>query len=214
MAAGSKVIILLDSSASFSAGFYTENHAFCKAMRPIWPFLKDNVGCPEALINPDEKDMTLIASFLSTSLLLIASNQPHNFTLEDLLKFKCDKGNEKACTELQQIQEDKEDARFLGERVAAFSGELEKRNLMLDEKRPDLAAAYPLVMKDYILGLNSAGKTEELVSQAQLQECARHYHNHWINKKLWWPNDDGKPNWEDIYVFIVDHYYGYCLRKY
>ena len=36
----------------------------------------------------------------------------------------------------------------------------------------------------------------------------------WINKKLWYPAlENGQPDWPSIYVFIVDHYYGYCLRS-
>ena len=114
---------------------------------------------------------------------------------------------------MNEIQGDRQEADRIQLRVAAFSKELEQKHLMLDEKRPDLKAAYPLVMEDYFLALHEAGSTETIVSQPHLQQCATHYHEYWINKKLWWPNEDGKPNWEDIYVFIVDHYYGFCVKQ-
>ena len=152
-------------------------------------------------------------SLLVSGLLIVAANQPHEHTLEDLLKFKCDKGNQQACQQLQEIDAGKEEAERLQQRVTVFSKVLAERNLMLDEKRPDLRAAYPLVMGDYINALHESGSDEVLVSTARLQQCATHYHEFWINKKLWWPNDDGKPDWEDIYVFIVDHYYGFCVKQ-
>ncbi|MCG8323980.1 MAG: hypothetical protein MI673_00565 [Thiotrichales bacterium] len=146
-------------------------------------------------------------------LVVLAANQPHEHSFEDLLQYKCDKGNREACQRLQQIRNEKEEADRIQKRVAAFSAELESKQLMLDEKRPDLKAAYPLVMGDYIHAVRDSGSSEELVSLPRLQQCATHYHEHWINKKLWWPNDDGKPDWADIYVFIVDHYYGFCVKQ-
>ena len=154
----------------------------------------------------------MIAGILLSGLLMVAVAEPTHVTLEDLLTFKCENGNTKACEEVKQIQKQKELTKVLDDRVAVFSEILENQNLMLDEKRPNLEAAYPLVMSDYFQGLHHAGKLESLVSEAKLAECAGHYHNHWINKKLWWPSNEGKPDWESIYVFIVDHYYGFCLK--
>lgn len=152
-------------------------------------------------------------TFLLSSLFLLAADQPHQYTLEDLLKFKCGKGNQEACQRLENIAHDREDAERLQQRVLVYGKELEQMNLMLDEKRPDLRAAYPLVMRDYFSALHESGSTEELVAQPKLQQCANHYHEYWLNKKLWWPNEDGKPDWEDIYVFIVDHYFGFCIKQ-
>lgn len=146
------------------------------------------------------------------SMFLVIATQTQNFTLEDLLGFKCDKGNQQACDELVQIAKQKKQIEFLDSRVESFSQTLENKQLMLDDKRPNLEAAYPLVMTDYFVGLHHTGKLESIVSESRLAECAGHYHNFWINKKLWWPNDAGKPDWESIYVFIVDHYFGFCLK--
>jgi len=147
------------------------------------------------------------------SLLILVGNQPHEHTLEDLLKYKCNYGNQEACQRLKDIEHDKEDAERLQQRVFDFGKELEQMDLMLDEKRPDLRAAYPLVMGDYFAALHESGSTEEILSPPKLQQCASHYHEYWLNKKLWWPNEDGQPDWEDIYVFIVDHYYGFCIKQ-
>lgn len=158
--------------------------------------------------------MNLTKFFLQLILLLpfavMAETKHHS--LEDLLNYKCNNNNQNACEQLKQLQADKEQAALLDERVKKFSHTLEDKQLMLDTKRPNLEAAYPIVMEDYFQGLHHAGKLESLISATKLAECAGHYHNHWINKKLWWPNDEGKPDWESIYVFIVDHYYGFCLK--
>ena len=151
---------------------------------------------------------------LLLSTLLVSAKEPHTFSHEDLIRYKCDKGNESACQELEAIQADKQRVEYLNEQVKAYAEELEAKQLMLDHRRPDLAAAYPFVMRHYFNGLDTIGSEEQLASNEQLFECASHYHNHWINKKLWWPNDEGKPDWVDIYVFIVDHYYGYCVKRY
>jgi len=77
----------------------------------------------------------------------------------------------------------------------------------------DLEAAYPLVMRDYQRMEASAGHAQ-LLLEDYLPQCARHYHNHWINKRMWWPaREDGKPDWLSIYTFIVDHYYGFCVKQ-
>ena len=151
---------------------------------------------------------TLVLLLLSFNILAETKNR----TLEDLLKYKCNNNNQDACEQLIQLQEQKKQAELLDKRVEEFSHTLESKQLMLDSKRPNLEAAYPLVMTDYFQGLHHIGKLESLVPESKLTECAGHYHNYWINKKLWWPNMDGKPDWEAIYVFIVDHYYGFCLK--
>lgn len=151
-----------------------------------------------------------------SSLLLsiaIAAQAPKQFTMEDMLQYQCEKkAKTSACEQLQQIQSQKQEAEYLQQKVDGFAEKLAAMNLMLDEKRPDLKATYPLVMHDYFMGLDELGKQEVAISGSQMESCASHYHNHWINKKLWWPNDDGKPDWADIYVFIVDHYYGFCVK--
>ncbi len=152
------------------------------------------------------------AQFLA-GLLALAANAPHEYSYADLLNYKCSNGNEQACERLKQIEIDRQESERIARRVEAFGKQLEHKQLMLDDKRPDLKAAYPLVIDDYFAELLRSGSTESPVSTPHLQQCATHYHEYWINKKLWWPNEDGKPNWEDIYVFIIDHYYGFCVKQ-
>ena len=151
-------------------------------------------------------------TILLTVAFSLMAAEPKQFTMEDLLRYKCDKGNLSACEELKVVTNQKQEVAMMDKRMVDFGAVLEQKQLMLDAKRPNLEAAYPLVMADYFAGLAEAGKPETLVATEELESCADHYHNFWINKKLWWPNNDGKPDWESIYVFIVDHYYGFCLK--
>ena len=150
---------------------------------------------------------------LLTALVLIAGNPPpHNFSVKEFLDQECNSGKQDACERSEQLAKDlvKE------ERLKMRSEEFEKNvdgHIMLTDKKPDLQAMYPIVMRDYFSSEAEAGE-KEVLAEDRLPECASHYHNHWINKKLWWPtNDDGTPDWASIYIFIVDHYYGFCLKQ-
>jgi len=150
---------------------------------------------------------------LLTALVLLASNPPpHNFSMKEFLDRECSNGKQDACERSQQLAEDL----VQGEKLKARSEEFDKNvdgHIMLTDKKPDLQAMYPIVMRDYFASEAQAGSSEVL-AEDRLPECAKHYHNHWINKKLWWPaNDDGMPDWASIYIYIVDHYYGYCLKR-
>ena len=147
------------------------------------------------------------------ALFLPTAAPPHNVTMEDFFRNECNAGKQVACEKLTELKEGLELQEQLQQRSVEFWKKVDTRMLMLDKKRPDLHAAYPLVIRDYIESKRADGINEN-VNESLLPECARHYHNYWINKKLWYPaNDDGTPDWPSIYVFIVDHYYGYCLRS-
>jgi hypothetical protein len=156
--------------------------------------------------------MFTIMTELLLALVLIASNPPHNFSIQDYFDRECNNGDQEACDRLQQLGE----SLVRQERLKMRSEEFDRNingHVMLTDKKPDLQAMYPLVMKDYFTSEAGWG-IKETLAEDRLPECARHYHNHWINKKLWWPtNDDGMPDWASIYIYIVDHYYGYCLRR-
>jgi hypothetical protein len=149
---------------------------------------------------------------LISLLLLLASFEPHSVTMEEFFKHRCDEGDQSACEKLNNLKKSLIIQKRLDERSEKFWQDIDT-SLLIQDKKPILHDAYPLVMQDFFRTENEAGVDENLEVE-KLPECARHYHNHWINKKLWWPtNEDGTPDWPSIYIYIVDHYYGYCLRK-
>ena len=157
--------------------------------------------------------MLLTKITIIATLFLVAAEQPQGVNLEDFFRKECAAGKQEACARADHLSSDLVIQKRLEKRSVEFWQEVNTQELMLDTKKPDLAAAYPLVMQDYIRMETEAGDAQTL-AEDRLPECARHYHNHWINKKMWWPaNDDGSPDWPSIYTFIVDHYYGYCLKQ-
>lgn len=144
-------------------------------------------------------------------LLLVAAVEPHSVTMEEFFRGECEKGDQIACEKLNNLSKDLVIQKRLKARSEKFWHDIDTSQLMLD-KKPNLQDAYPLVMQDFIRSQNEAGINETLMLE-KLPQCAQHYHNYWINRKLWWPTEeDGTPDWPSIYVYIVDHYYGYCLR--
>jgi hypothetical protein len=87
------------------------------------------------------------------------------------------------------------------------------RSALEEENKPKLQEAYLLVLDDYFKEESDKG-IKRTVSNDTLELCAEHFHHHWRSRKMWWPtNDAGKPDWSTIYYYIVEHYYGYCLRS-
>ena len=147
-----------------------------------------------------------------TVLILLAAEPPQGVSMEDYYRRECEAGNQHACEKVAELTESLVYQKRLEQRSVEFWKEVNTQELMLDEKRPNLQDAYPLVMRDFIKMEAAAGSTENL-DEDRLPQCAMHYHNYWINRKLWYPsNDDGSPDWPSIYHYIVDHYYGFCLR--
>ena len=139
--------------------------------------------------------------------------EPQSVTMEDFLRRDCDAGNQQSCEKLVELSESLVYQKRLEQRSKEFWEEVNTQELMLDKKRPDLQDTYALVMHDFIKMEADMGSTEKL-EEDRLPQCARHYHNHWVNKKMWWPMlENGMPDWPSIYNYIVDHYYGYCLRQ-
>ena len=157
--------------------------------------------------------MVFINNYLVLTLFLVAAEQPPSLSVGDILEKECQQGNQKSCERFEILEDDLVKQGRLEKYAEAFSEKVNNNELMLDEKKPDLAAAYPLVMHDYFKQETTAG-VHEILNENRLPRCAEHYHNHWINKKLWWPTTENrKPDWGSIYKFIVDHYYGFCLRQ-
>jgi len=146
-------------------------------------------------------------------LLAIAAAQPHAVSIEEFLERECQKGVEKDCVQLADLKVQLVKQKRLQERAVLYGQRINGNGPMLDEKTPNLEGAYPVVMQDHLESEIAAGEDLTL-DEVRLPGCANHYHNHWVNKKLWWPTDDEyKPDWASIYVFIVDHYYGFCLKS-
>jgi len=150
---------------------------------------------------------------LISLLLVIAAIQPNAVSMEEFLEKECQKGVEKDCETLADLKVQLVKQKRLQERAVLYGQRINGNGPMLDEKTPDLEAAYPGVMQDHLQSEVAAGEDFTL-DEVRLPRCASHYHNHWVNKKLWWPTDDDyKPDWASIYVFIVDHYYGFCMKS-
>jgi len=157
--------------------------------------------------------MFILKTQLISLLFLVAAEQPRTVAIVDLLERECAQGNQASCERVASINESLEQQKRLEAYSIAFAESVNGNEYMLDKKIPDLAAAYPVVMRDFNQQETAAG-ISEVLDENSLPYCGEHYHNHWINKKLWWPTrEDGQPDWESIYEFIVDHYYGFCLRQ-
>ncbi len=150
---------------------------------------------------------------LISLLLAIAAAQPHAVSIEEFLENECIKGVQTDCEKLVDLRVQLIKQKRLQERAVLYGQRINGNGPMLDEKTPNLEGAYLGVMQDHLEGEIAAGETLTL-DEVRLPGCANHYHNHWVNKKLWWPTDDEyKPDWASIYVFIVDHYYGFCMKS-
>ena len=152
--------------------------------------------------------------FVSAFLLFVVLNEPHHFSMLDLWEKKCKGGDSAAC---QRFEDAQAGARKL-ERLDGLAlryGENANRDALEKDGRPLLNLAYIEVMEDFIEAEHEAGDKELSYDEAAVSYCADHFHNYWLNRKLWWPTDaNGDPSWTDIYYYIVDHYHGICLRRY
>ena len=143
---------------------------------------------------------------------LMVVSQPQGLSIADFLETKCREGDQRACERFEILKAGLVKQQRLANYARAFAANLDTQGLMLDEKKPNLAAVYPLVMHNFSKMESEAGEAV-MLSEDKLTGCAEHYHNHWLNRKLWWPAlDSGQPDWESIYTFVVDHYYGFCLK--
>ena len=155
----------------------------------------------------------MITTKLISLLFLVAAGQPHSVAIKDVLEKECAAGKQSSCERVKEINESLKIQKRLELYSQEFASIVKPGDFMLDKKRPDLAAAYPVVMHDFNKRELAAG-VNEMLDENSLPYCAEHYHNYWVNKKLWWPTgEDRQPDWGSIYEFIVDHYYGFCLRQ-
>ena len=152
--------------------------------------------------------------FITALLLFVVLNEPHQFSMLDLWEKKCRDGDVEACQRFEDAQAGVRKLERL-DGLALRYGENVNRDELETDGRPLLNLAYKQVMEDFIEAEHEQSNEELNYDDAAVSYCADHFHDYWINRKLWWPTDDnGDPSWTDIYYYIVDHYYGICLRRY
>jgi len=154
----------------------------------------------------------LVVLLLAAVPLLVSGEEPKNVSIIDFVEKRCEEGDQRSCVRLEELDSDLKRHKRLLEYSTSFAGKFNGEEYTYDNK-PDLANAYAVALKDFFARETAAG-FENLLYEDQLSQCAGHYHNHWRNRKLWWPTkEDETPDWQRIYVYIVDHYYGYCLKR-
>ncbi len=106
-----------------------------------------------------------------------------------------------------------EEAKRIEQLGDAFATRINRNEYETDNK-PELGTAYVQVMQDFFQAEAAKG-LQQTINDDMLLMCADHYHNYWVNQKLIWPTDEQqRPDWSAIYYYIVDHYFGYCLRNF
>ena len=150
----------------------------------------------------------LLLIFFSVFISAIASAE----SVREFHERKCAEGNVDSCQRAADMRE----GEAQGERIAVLGDLFAKdidRSVMEEDNKPLLRKAYTIVLKDYFDAEASKGIKQAVTNEA-LTVCAEHFNHHWRDRKMWWPTDDaGKPDWSAIYFYIIDHYYGYCLRS-
>ncbi len=158
-------------------------------------------------------DMFSMPELLLMVVLAVETAAPRQVDLIDFWEMKCTEGDSVACERAAASRPGVERLDQLDDSAAKFAAQVNRAELE-DGRRPRLDLAYRQVIQEYLIqnpALTAAGdaRNAEMISY-----CAEHYHNYWVYRKLWWPTDDAKrPDWRQIYVFIIDHYHGVCLRR-
>jgi hypothetical protein len=152
--------------------------------------------------------------YLATVLLVpaLAASAPE-VSLLDFWRGKCEQGDREACARIESAQPGVDRLTRLDEYAVQFAAGAD-RAAWQDGRRPRLDRAYVPALRIFFEGEAPRGAAVTRLDDATLEECARHYHHHWVDRKLWWPTDDARqPDWGAIYYFIVDHYLGVCLPR-
>ena len=133
-------------------------------------------------------------------------------SLREFHQRKCEEGKSESCERATAMLEGEQHAERIVELGDKFAITVD-RSALEEENKPKLQEAYLLVLDDYFKQESEKG-IKRAVTKDMLELCAEHFHHYWRNRKMWWPtNDAGKPDWSTIYYYIVEHYYGYCLRS-
>ncbi len=155
-------------------------------------------------------------SFFQPFTLLMLITMAPAVMAESILEFhqrQCKAGQQSSCERAQVMQEADEQAKRIEALGEAFARRVDRDKYETDNK-PELELAYPEVMQDFFAAEKKSG-VKQTIGEQGLMMCAGHFHDHWRNRKLVWPTDsEQRPDWSAIYYYIVDHYYGYCMRSY
>jgi hypothetical protein len=144
--------------------------------------------------------------------LLIISSLVSAESLREYHQRKCDEGITKNCAQAIAMLEGEQHADQIVELGDSFAVKVD-RSIMEEDNKPVLKAAYIDVIDDYFKA-ESGDDIKQVIFGETLRLCAEHYHHYWRNRKIIWPTTDaGEPDWSTIYYYIVEHYYGYCLRS-
>ncbi len=133
-------------------------------------------------------------------------------SLREFHERQCKQGKQISCERSADMLEGEQHVDRIDALGDQFATKVD-RSVREHDKKPNLKEAYIDVLDDYFAAEAKNGVRPAVVAEV-INLCAEHYHNYWINRKMWWPtNDTGKPDWSTIYFYIVEHYYGYCLRS-
>ena len=143
----------------------------------------------------------------------VVAAEPRQFSALELWERKCREGEAAACERAQRARAGAGKLQRLDDLAQGYGARADRAQLEQDDK-PLLNLAYKQVMDDFIRSERAAGGEELDYDEETIDYCSEHFHNYWLNKKIWWPTDEnGAPDWTDIYYYIVDHYFGVCLRR-
>ncbi len=143
---------------------------------------------------------------------IVISSPAFAESLREFHQRKCEEGIQESCSRAADMLEGELHAERIVELGDQFAINVD-RSKRQEDKKPLLEDAYIDVMADYFKAEESDG-IKQLVTDEVINLCAKHYNDYWLNRKLWWPTlDNGQPDWSTIYYYIVEHYYGYCLRS-
>lgn len=144
--------------------------------------------------------------------ILLSSSFASAESLREFQERQCKQGKQDSCQRAADMLKGEQHAErivLLGDKFATNVD----RSTREADKKPILGEAYNDVLDDYFKAESENG-VKLAVAADVINLCAEHYHDYWVNRKMWWPtNDAGQPDWSTIYYYIVDHYYGYCLRS-
>ncbi len=144
--------------------------------------------------------------------ILLSSSFVSAESLREFQERQCRQGKQESCERAADMLEGEQHAERIVVLGDKFATNVDRSKREAD-KKPILGEAYSDVLDDYFAAEAEKG-IKPAVTQDVINLCAEHYHDYWINRKMWWPtNDAGKPDWSTIYYYIVEHYYGYCLRS-
>jgi hypothetical protein len=150
------------------------------------------------------------AAFASSALLFAVSPTAEGDLFDD-----CSKGSQKACQEIErQAQRNKPALERLGRRAEAFRAQIQRLGLQ-SSGAPDLRKAYGLVLRDYLASdAVMLSHVQKMPEKKLVSACADQFHDFWIGQRKEWPKaQTGEPDWETIYMQILDHYFRFCRHQ-